>query len=73
MFAGFLCGSVWVSVFAPTDANAFFKPTTCGDVGGHASWSTNCFKRSLSDVIELRADLMVVYTEEKTKQTKRFA
>lgn len=53
------------SVFSPTVANAFFKPTTCGDVGGHASWSTNCFKRSLSDVMELRVDFMVVYTEER--------
>lgn len=49
-------------MFSPTAANAFFKPTTCGDVGEHVSWSRNCFKRSLSDVMELRADFMVLCT-----------
>lgn len=64
-----VCLFVWVCVFSPTVANAFFTPTTCGDVGGHASWSTNCFKRSLSDVMDLRADFMIAYTEKKKTTT----
>ncbi len=49
-------------LFSRTVASAFFKPTTWGEVGGHASWSRHCFNLSLSDVSELRADFMVACT-----------
>lgn len=71
-FGSFLCQRVHVSVFSPTVANAFFKPTTCGDVGGHVSWSRYCFNRSLSDVMVLRADFMVVCTEDGKKHSFNF-
>lgn len=51
-----------VCVISRTVASEFFKPTTCGEVGGHVSWSKHCFNLSLSDVREPRADFMVACT-----------
>ena len=60
---------VWVRIVSRTVASAFFKPTTCGEVGGHVSWSRHCFNLSLSDVREVRADFMVVCTGEEKKRS----
>lgn len=65
ILGSFLRQSVWVSVFSPTADNAFFKPTTCGDVVELESLSRYCFNRSFSDIMELRADFMVLCTERK--------
>lgn len=49
-------------VFLHTVTSAFFKPTTCSEVGGQVSWSRYCFNLSRSDVSELKADFRVVCT-----------
>lgn len=54
-----------------TVASAFFKPTTCGEVGGHVSWSRHCFSRSLSVVSEPRADFMVACTAAAGEKKKK--
>lgn len=59
-------------VVSRTVASAFFKPTTCGEVGGHVSWSRHCFNRSLSHVSELSADFMVACTAAAREKEVRF-
>lgn len=58
---------IWLTV-----DSAFFNPTTCGEVGGHASNSIHCLNRSLSDVSVVNADFIVVCTRrEKVEHSLR--